>query len=160
VPGAALELFMSASATDTLSLLLERAERERDAAARALHTAGLQAQAAQAQHGELSGYRQDYLQRWTQSFARGTTMNIVDCYQSFGQRLDQAVCTQGHVASHAEQRQVRAREALREAEMRVAALRQLIARRQAEAAKAAQRREQRTSDEFAARAHLRRAAQV
>ena len=149
---------MNASGTDTLSLLLERAEGERDAAARALHTAGLQAQAARAQHGELTGYRQDYQQRWTQSFASGTTMSLVGCYQSFGQRLDQAVTTQGHVASHADQRQVRAREALQQAELRVAALRQLIARRQAEAAKVAQRREQRATDEFAARAHLRRAS--
>ncbi|RZL31444.1 MAG: flagellar export protein FliJ [Rubrivivax sp.] len=149
---------MSASATDTLSLLLERAEGERDAAARALHAAGLQADAARAQHGELTGYRQDYQQRWTHSFSQGTTMSIVDCYQSFGQRLDQAVSTQGHVASHADQRQVRAREAVRQAELRVAALRQLIARRQAEAAKAARRVEQRATDEFAARAHLRRTA--
>lgn len=149
---------MSSSATDTLSLLLERAEGERDAAARTLHTAGLQAQAARAQHGELSGYRQDYQHRWTQSFTQSATMEIVGCYQSFSRRLDQAVDTQGHVANHADQRQARAREALREAELRVAALRQLIARRQAEATKVLQRREQRDSDEFAARAHLRRVA--
>jgi flagellar FliJ protein len=149
---------MSATATDTLSLLLERAEGERDAAAQALHAASTQAQAARAQHGELSGYRQEYQQRWTQSFAQATTMDIVTCYQSFGQRLTQAVDTQGHIAQHADQRQTRAREALRQAELRVAALRQLIARRQAEADKIAQRREQRATDEFAARAHLRRAA--
>ena len=149
---------MSASSTDTLGLLLERAERERDAAAQALHAASAQAQAARAQADGLAGYRHEYQQRWTQSFAQATTMSIVDCYQSFGQRLDQAVDTQGHVANHADQRQVRAREALRQAELRVAALRQLIARRQAEAAKVAQRREQRASDEFAARAHLRRMA--
>lgn len=149
---------MSASPTDTLSLLLDRAEGERDAAAQALHAASAQAQAARAQHGELAGYRQDYRQRWTESFAQATTMDIVGCYQSFGQRLNQAVDTQGHVASHADQRQVRAREALRQAELRVAALRQLIARRQAEAAKVDQRREQRATDEFAARAHLRRTA--
>ena len=149
---------MSASPTDTLSLLLERAEGERDTAAQALHGASAQAQAAHAQHVELAGYRQDYRQRWTESFAQATTMDIVGCYQSFGQRLNQAVDTQGHVASHADQRQVRAREALRQAELRVAALRQLIARRQAEAAKVDQRREQRATDEFAARAHLRRIA--
>jgi flagellar protein FliJ len=149
---------MSASATDTLSLLLERAEGERDLAARALHAASAQAQAARDQHGQLAGYRQEYQQRWTQSFAQATTMDILGCYQSFGQRLDQAVDTQGHVAQHADQRQDRAREALRQAELRVAALRQLIARRQAEAAKVAQRREQRATDEFAARAHLRRMA--
>ncbi|MCE4554862.1 flagellar export protein FliJ [Roseateles cellulosilyticus] len=151
---------MSASATDTLGLLLERAEGERDAAARALHAAGQQAQAARAQHGELAGYRQDYQQRWTQSFGQATTMEIVGCYRSFGQRLDQAVDAQGNVAQYADQRQVRAREALREAEMRVAALRQLIARRRAEATKADQRREQRAADEFAARAHLRRVAHL
>jgi len=144
--------------TSTLSLLLEHAEKERDAAAQALHAASLQAQAARAQHGELAGYRQDYQQRWTQSFAQATTMDIVGCYQSFGRRLDQAVDSQGHVAHHADQRQQRAREVLRQAELRVAALRQLIARREAEATKAAQRREQRASDEFAARAHLRRMA--
>lgn len=149
---------MSATATDTLSLLLERAEGERDAAARALHTASTQADAARAQHGELAGYRQEYQQRWTQSFSQGTTMSLVDCYQSFGQRLNQAVDTQGHVANHADQRLQRAREALRQAELRVAALRQLIARRRAEADKQAQRREQRATDEFAARAHLRRIA--
>ncbi|MBV8034388.1 flagellar export protein FliJ [Roseateles sp.] len=149
---------MSAPANDTLGLLLERAEGERDAAAQALHAASAQAQAARAQHGELAGYRQDYQQRWTQSFAQATTMSIVGCYRSFGQRLDQAVDTQGHVAQHADQREGRAREALCQAELRVASLRQLIARRQAEADKLAQRREQRASDEFAARAHLRRTA--
>lgn len=149
---------MSAPARDTLALLLERAESERDAAAQGLHAASTQAQAARAQHGELSGYRQDYQQRWTHSFAQATTMDIVGCYQSFGQRLNQAVDTQGHVASHADQRQTRAREALRLAELRVAALRQLIARRQAEVVKLDQRREQRATDEFAARAHLRRMA--
>jgi flagellar FliJ protein len=146
---------MSAS---TLSLLLERAEAERDTAAQSLHQANAQAQAARAQHGELAGYRQEYQQRWTQNFAQATTMDIVACYQSFGQRLNQAVDTQGHVAQHADQRQTHAREALRQAELRVAALRQLIARRQAEAAKLAQRQEQRAADEFAARAHLRRSA--
>ena len=149
---------MSATATDTLALLLDRAEAERDAVARALHAASLQAQAARAQHGDLAGYREHYQQRWTQSFTQATTMDIVGCYRSFGARLDQAVDTQHHVANHADQREVRAREALRQAETRVAALRQLIARRQAEAAKAAQRHEQRANDEFAARAHLRRAA--
>ena len=64
---------MSASSTDTLGLLLERAEGERDGAAQALHAAMAQAQAARAQHGELSGYRQDYQQRWTHSFTQSTT---------------------------------------------------------------------------------------
>lgn len=146
---------MSAS---TLTLLLERAEAERDAAVQALQAAAGQAEAARAQHGELTGYRQEYQQRWTQQFTQSTAMDIVSCYRSFGQRLDQAVSSQGHVAQHADQRQDRARDALRQAELRVAALRQLIKRREAEAQRAEERREQRASDEFAARSHLRRAA--
>jgi flagellar FliJ protein len=144
---------MSASA---LSLLLERAENERDAAAQALHAANARALAARAQHGELNDYRHEYQQRWAESFSRATTMEIVGCYQSFGHRLDHAISSQNQVAAHADQRQAAAREALRQAELRVAALRQLIQRRQAEALRADQRREQRTTDEFAARAHLRR----
>lgn len=146
---------MSAS---TLSLLLERAEGERDTALQALQTAQAQAQAARAQHGQLADYRQEYQQRWSSQFARATTMDIVACYQSFGQRLSQAVDTQDHVARHADQRVERARQAVREAELRVAALRQLIQRREAEARAAEQRREQRATDEFAARAHQRRSA--
>ncbi|MFT7723368.1 MAG: flagellar export protein FliJ [Roseateles sp.] len=149
---------MLTSAPDTLTLLLQRAEDERDAAAQLLHGARAQADAARTQHGQLTGYRQDYQQRWTQTFTQTATMDIVGCYRSFGQRLDQAIDAQGRAADHADQRQARARDALREAELRVTALRQLIQRRQAEADKITQRREQRASDEFAARAHLRRTA--
>lgn len=146
---------MSAPA-DALQLLLERAEKVRDAAAQALHAANAQASAARAQHGELSGYRVEYQRRWIEQFSQPTTMGLVGCYQNFGQRLDQAVSSQGQAAQFADQRERNAREQLKQAEMRVAALRQLIARREAQAQLAAQRREQRASDEYAARAHLRR----
>lgn len=142
--------------TTALHLLLENAEQTRDAAAQALHAANLRAQAARVQHGELNGYRSDYQQRWTSSFSRATTMDIVGCYQDFGNRLNHAIASQGQVASQADQRQLQALEVLRQAEVRVAALRQLIQRRQAEAQRLAQRQDQRATDEFAARAHLRR----
>lgn len=141
---------------DALHLLLERAQEVRDTAARALHAANAQATAARAQHGELNGYRGEYERRWLEQFSQPTAIGLVGCYQSFGQRLDQAVSTQGQAAAFADQRERHAREQLRQAEMRVAALRQLIARREAEAQQAAQRREQRATDEYAARAHLRR----
>ncbi|PZP35010.1 MAG: flagellar export protein FliJ [Roseateles depolymerans] len=141
---------------DALQLLLERAEEARDAAAQALHAAHAQAHAAHVQHGELSGYRVEYERRWLEQFSQPTTMGLVGCFQSFGQRLEQAVSSQGQAAQFADHRERHAREQLRQAEMRVAALRQLIARRRAEAQLAEQRREQRSTDEYAARAHLRR----
>jgi len=148
----------SGSSLSVLTLLLEQAEGQRDTAAQTLHAARLQADTARAQHGSLNGYRQEYQQRWSNNFAQATAMDIVACYQSFGQRLDHAIDSQGNVASHADQRAERARVALVAAELRVTALGQLIERRRAEARQQAFRAEQRATDEFAARAHAQRAA--
>lgn len=145
---------MSAPNLQALSILLERAEAERDEALRALQDASRRAEAAKAQHGELAQYRTDYQQRWSQQFARQTTMDIVACYQSFGGRLDEAIASQSHIASHADQRVERARALLIEREMRVASVRKLLERRRLEQARAAQRLEQKAMDEQAARAAL------
>ncbi|MDN3919768.1 flagellar export protein FliJ [Roseateles violae] len=148
---------MSAAASSnlqTLGVLLERAEAQRDEAQRQLLDVQQRAAAARNQHAQLNQYRGDYQQRWSQQFARQATMDIVGCYKSFGDRLDQAIDSQGHVAQHAEQRVERARENLRELEMRVAAIRKLIERRSLEAQRKAQRQEQKAVDEQAARAAL------
>lgn len=144
----------SASNLQTLSILLERAETQRDEAQRALLDLQARANAARAQHGQLTQYRGEYQQRWSQQFARQGTMDIVACYQNFGGKLDQAITSQDHVANHADQRVNRAREALRELEMRVAAISKLIERRRLESSRALSRQEQKTTDEQAARAAL------
>eukprot|EP01137_Pigoraptor_chileana_P003892 Opistho-2@44771 len=145
---------MSSSNLQTLRILLERAESERDEALRQLQDVQARADAARAQHGQLTQYRGEYQQRWSQQFARQGTMDIVACYQNFGGKLDQAIDVQGLVANHADQRVARARETLRELETRVAAIRKLIERRQLESSRALQRQEQKATDEQAARAAL------
>lgn len=140
--------------TQALNILLERAEAERDDALAKLQELQRQAEAAQAQAQQLGQYRSDYQQRWTQQFARQTTIDIVGHYQNFGQRLDQAIAQQGAVSQFAQQRVERAREALRDLELRVASVRKLIERRQGELHRSAQRREQKATDEQAARAAL------
>lgn len=140
--------------TQALNILLERAEAERDDALAKLQELQRQAEAAQAQAQQLGQYRSDYQQRWTQQFARQTTIDIVGHYQNFGQRLDQAIAQQGAVSQFAQQRVERAREALRDLELRVASVRKLIERRQSELRRSAQRREQKATDEQAARAAL------
>jgi flagellar FliJ protein len=140
--------------TQALNILLERAEAERDDALAKLQELQRQAEAAQAQAAQLGQYRSDYQQRWTQQFARQTTIDIVGHYQNFGQRLDQAIAQQGAVSQFAQQRVERAREALRDLELRVASVRKLIERRQGELRRSAQRREQKATDEQAARAAL------
>lgn len=138
----------------TLSLLLERAEAERDQALAHLQGLRRQAEAAQAQAEQLGQYRQDYQQRWTQQFTRGATIDIVGCYQNFGLRLDQAIDQQGMVARHSGARVERAEEALRELELRVASVRKLLERRRAELTHKAMRQEQKATDEQASRAAL------
>ena len=147
---------MSSSSTNlqTLTILLERAEAERDEALKALQEAQMRAEQARAQAGQLTQYRVDYQQRWSEQFSRQGTMDIVGCYQNFGGKLDQAITSQSSVANHAEIRVQRARKLLTEKEMRAAALSKLIERRRQEMGLAAQRQEQKQTDEQAARAAL------
>jgi len=142
---------MSSSNLQVLSILLERAESERDEALRLFQDAEKRAQQARQQHGELSQYRSDYQQRWSQQFASRGTMDIVACYQSFGGRLDEAINSQGNITQYADQRMAVSRDKLREAEMRVASISKLIERRRLEANRAIQRQEQKACDEQAAR---------
>ncbi|MEJ6007227.1 flagellar export protein FliJ [Paucibacter sp. AS339] len=145
---------MNSSNLQVLSILLERAESERDEGLKVLQDAQARAEQARAQHGDLAQYRNDYQQRWSQQFARQGTMDIVVCYQSFGGRLDQAISSQTQVAEFAEQRVERARAALQALELRVASISKLLERRRLEMRRAGQRQEQKATDEQAARASL------
>ncbi|CAN5268650.1 N/A [soil metagenome] len=144
----------SNSNQQTLGILLERATSQRDEAQRALQSLLSRAEQARNQHGQLTQYRGEYQQRWSQQFARLGTMDIVGCYQNFGGRLDEAIHSQSHVAEHADQRVTRAREALIELETRVAAISKLMERRRLEVSRAQNRQEQKATDEQAARTSL------
>ncbi|MFY9514328.1 MAG: flagellar export protein FliJ [Rubrivivax sp.] len=132
-----------------LKTLLEQAEAERDQAQAALRHAEEQAQRARQQAGQLLAYRGEYQQRWTGQFSRQGTMEIVHCYQSFALRLDEALAQQQRQADAADATTERLRQALLGAEMRVAAVKKLIERRQAEQRRADERRDQRQTDETA-----------
>ncbi|WP_284617095.1 flagellar export protein FliJ [Aquabacterium humicola] len=136
----------------SLHTLLEHAEAERDAALTALRNAEAAAASAQAQAEQLNTYRTQYQQRWSMQFRQTGTIELLQCYQGFGQRLDQAITQQGHVAAQAQNRVAQARALLLEREQRVAAVKKLIERREQEQRRVADRREQRSTDEAASRA--------
>ena len=138
----------------TLGVLLERAEAERDEALKAWQDMQLRAAQARQQAEQLTSYRSEYQQRWTEQFSRQGTMDIVGCYQNFGGKLDQAIDSQSAISQHADVRVERARALLAEKEMRVAAIGKLIERRRSEMGRAALRQEQKQSDEQAARTAL------
>lgn len=143
-----------------LQTLLQRAEAERDSALAVMRQAEAQMRAAEAQAEQLRNYRSEYDQRWTLRFRQtgAGTRELLQCHQSFGLRLDEAISHQAGSTQQAGTRLQRARDMLLQREQRVAAVRKLIERREQELGRIAQRREQRSEDEMAMRQHQRRLA--
>jgi flagellar FliJ protein len=134
-----------------LTALLAQTERQRDLALADQMKAQTAADAAQAQAEQLMAYRRDYEQRWHAQFTRSGSIELVRCYQGFVERLSQAVEAQTRAARQANATLAGAIETVREREVQVAAVQKLVERRMAEGRAAAQRHEQRESDEVAAR---------
>lgn len=137
----------------TLLLLLEREEAERDQALRRLQHAEDEARRAQSQAEMLLAYREEYRQRWSAQFARGGSMTVVQCYQGFMARLEQAIAQQQRQVGAAQQHAEQCRAALAAQQVRVSSVRKLLERRERDLQQRAARREQKTTDETAARAH-------
>lgn len=136
----------------TLALLLGQHERQRDAAFADHQRALTLAEAAATQADQLHAYRREYEQRWGAQFQREGQIELVRCYQSFMERLTQAVEQQARAKDQAAAHVQRALVALRDAELRCASVRKLIERRMAEQQIADDRRDQKQIDEQAARA--------
>ena len=135
-----------------LQTLLQRAEADRDTAQTGLRQAEALVAQAEAQARQLLNYRSDYDQRWTARFRESGTTELLHCHRGFGQRLDHAISHQQVNTGHLGNRVQQARELLLAREQRVAGVRKLIERRQAELQTIAARRDQTTTDEAAQRA--------
>jgi flagellar FliJ protein len=135
-----------------LTILLGQAERQRDAAIAEHQRALSVSESAATQAEQLRVYRKEYEQRWSAQFSREGKIELVRCYQSFMERLTQAVDQQVQVAEHTAALTERAMLALREVELRCASVRKLIERRTLEMRMSAERRDQKNTDEMATRA--------
>lgn len=135
----------------SLALLLEHAQRQRDKALTAHHRAQAAAAAAAEQSNQLLGYRRDYQQRWHTKFQREGPMALVHCYHQFMDKLTQAVDHQARIAAHAGQQTEHTLAQVRELELRCASVRKLIERRSRELRLGTERREQKQTDEQAMR---------
>lgn len=134
-----------------LMSLLQQAEQERDAALadQSRLTADLESIRSQAQ--QLLNYRKEYEQRWSEQFQTRGGIEVMRCYQSFNERIHQAIAHQQRSETHAEQKLQASQARAMSCEMRVASVRKIIDRRVSEQAKIANRQEQKITDEFAAR---------
>ena len=135
-----------------LMSLLAQTERERDEAMQLHQRMEAALQAALQQAEQLVNYRREYEQRWSAQFSREGQMPLVHCYQNFNERLTQAVDYQANAVQQAQAQAERSRQAWTEQEIRVASVRKLIERRVREAQLSTERRDQKATDEFAARA--------
>lgn len=142
----------------SLPTLLAHEERRRDDEAALLHRAQQAAERAHEQARRLHAYRTEYQGRWSGQFRHGATIEILHCWRSFTQRLDQAIAQQARQVESAEGRLAQARAALLAQEQRCAAVRRLIERRAAELRRGAQQRDRKHSDEIAQRLHWQRQA--
>ena len=142
----------SSHSIQALTLVLEQVERERDQALAEQRRAQQVFDGAQRQSEQLLHYRGEYEQRWNAQFRQAGAKEIVQCYQGFMGRLQFAVDQQHHQVAMAAATLAAAHDALRAQELRVAAVRKLLERRQQELALVAGRREQKLTDEQASRA--------
>ncbi len=140
------------STLSPLLLVLEAAEKARDAAVADLERARKAYEAARQQSQALIDWRREYQERWQSQFRQTGGMEIMRCYQDFMQRLGEAVSDQDKRVEQAHVYMARCREQLIERERKVAAVTQLLERRQAELQIAQNRRDQKATDEMAARA--------
>lgn len=136
-----------------LLLMLESAERERDEAVAVLEGARQHLEAAQRQAQSLQDWRRDYQNRWQSQFRQAGGVEIMRCYQDFMQRLGGALEDQDDKVVQARAQQAQAQATLLERERKVAAIAQLLERRQTEWQRQQARQEQKATDELAARQH-------
>jgi len=137
--------------TESLQVLLDREQTDRDAIAVMVRQAQDHLERLSAQMAQFSQYRNDYVDRWQQQFHQTGGIEIVQCYRSFMQRLDQAMQQLTQQRQQAELNLRRQRHRLVEAETRVAAIKKLMERRVETFMLAQQRRDQKQTDEAAQR---------
>lgn len=141
-----------------LAAVLQHAASERDEALAALRRAEQMLRPLQAQVDQLLNYRGEYQARWSRQFGQRGEMEIVHCYSSFMQRLDEALAGARQRVQHAGAQVERLRARLLATELRVASVTKLIERRLAEQQRVQRRRDQRQTDETAQHVAARRSA--
>lgn len=133
--------------SQSLQTLLEHAERARDEGQVALQQAEKAARDLQTQAQQLTAYHSEYDARHPARGGRAAPIELLRCHLGFMQRLQQAQAQQQAQLQAAQQRVTQRIQALVGLEMRVAAIRKLLERREKEQLTANQRREQRGNDE-------------
>lgn len=139
--------------SESLTTLMQLAERERDAARAALMQAEDQSNRAMAQLEQLLAYQAEYRSRTPGHGGQAAPIEMLRMHQGFMGRLDQALAQQHAVVRQTEAELHRRRGQLQQAEVKLASVRKLAERREAEHRRVEDQREQRRIDEAAMQRH-------
>ncbi len=144
-------------ATNTALLtLIELAEKQTDEAAKALGKALRQHQESEQQLGLLEQYRQDYALRFQQSAARGLSPGQYRNFVGFLNKLDEAILGQQNIVKDHEYRASLARSEWQQQEKKRLSYNTLQSRAEQVQLQKENKREQKQTDEVAARSFYQR----
>lgn len=146
------------TAVKSVQLAIEVATQKRDQAGRQLVQAQRACLAAEGQLAQLRGYADETAAKWATGAQRLTSAELLRHHYQFMDRLQQAIDLQQQVLADEGLRVEAAKKVALEAEFRLAALKQVLKKKQAEHARRQARREQRQTDELAGNMHRRAAA--
>ena len=133
-----------------LMVAVEVASRKRDGARKVLQDTQAAQQAASEQLDQLEGYARETEARWGMKEDTAVQPEVMYHHYQFMDRLGQAAVLQTGVVSDQSHRVNTARQALMEAELRLASLRKVMEKRRQEIELQQMRKDQKQTDERAA----------
>lgn len=134
-----------------LQPLLDHSRHRMDAAERALRVLKQQEEAARRRLQELEGFRQEYRDRLVQSVAGGMHIHLMRDYHAFLAKIEQAIRHQTEAVNEAHGRWEAAHRQWLAERQKVKAYEALADRHHKRELKRAERRDQRLTDEHAAK---------
>ncbi|MGQ9685064.1 MAG: flagellar export protein FliJ [Thiobacillaceae bacterium] len=137
-----------------LQPLLDHSRHRMDAAERALRVLKQQEEAARRRLDELEGFRQEYRDRLMQSATGGMHIHLMRDFHAFLAKIDAAIRQQTQLVHETHARWETAHKRWLDERQKVKAYEVLAQRHQQQEVQRAQRRDQRLTDEHAAKAVL------
>jgi flagellar FliJ protein len=143
---------MAKQSTQTLTLLIQLATDEVDAAMQDLAQAMQLLEQAQQQRTMLEQYQQEYEQQWQLASQKGLKADLYRNFQGFFSQLELAVRSQNAQIEQCQANVVHKRQLLQEKQRKQKSFEVLMTRAETMQAKAEGKRDQKLMDEFASRA--------
>jgi flagellar protein FliJ len=143
---------MAKQSTQTLTLLIQLATDEVDAAMQDLAQAMQLLEQAQQQRTMLEQYQQEYEQQWQLATQKGLKADLYRNFQGFFSQLELAVRSQNAQIEQCQANVLQKRQLLQEKQRKQKSFEVLMTRAETMQAKAEGKRDQKLMDEFASRA--------